>query len=1099
MKKPKFKFELSIGETIELLKGNKVDSSGALTPDPLYTCTGIIDKPNFKLPKELYGKEVSIALYEIVGSFNIFISTTTYSSFMESQNNFTFIRGQQSARIFVKQENLRLDADNFIIYTYNTHPRFSKLSKDISRESGEMYMRAKLKGNLSYGNGAFDKIASLGINNCMVLNISKYNYDTDTYEPYYCTARFTKLDCQFDYDKRSVTPKTEPDDQYTKILSSMNDEYDLIKLNAQRSRATYTIPPMEQYFIQGGKQVTNIIGETYFNTDAELPEPQEGQTENDVLIDHHFSLMWELREIRIHTLQPTLMDDRYDLSFILNTFISSHPGLDSMYAIGPDNCNYEIRTSVQAGAYYTVLFNTATGTPYAYVQGNLSVIALHAGIEFRSIANPSQVIAIVTGTIDYPVWYRTLYFDKSNQIPALHYQLSDDDFAYNGTVYNRISSGFGTDMFVYASASTSFNSPGEHQLFSGYNGYFTDRDVHLNGARIPIPGQSIPDIELLDLPLPREQGQHIIPICSDTWGDISVWVYGKYPSPVRGLGYEFENTSCFTVFAAIRAILEKVAPSVRLLETLQCSEFFYGFYNIITGTKHLYPLITAISNIEAGAYDQAAQTFKVKLKDLFDLLKNALRCYWYIDDDNVMHIEHISWFLNGGTYGQAVAQLDITQEQDIWNRKIFDLGHGELKYSDTELYKRLELSAEEDTTDACSPVNIDIYDASLANTDVSNMPIGDFKVNMDYIFGTASDRSDGAVFMMALLDEEVTPPSLIFSNMRYIVPADLYSDASMLDDAGSQYSIMPTNTYAMPRFLAKYYMYDFPGKSISNPAYAVIQQKKYRVQQIRIPIVKDLQPYGLINTRFGRGLINSISIDFDTQYTDIELLHDSSEYPWAYEEEGAPVPEVLFDKRIYDVGNVYDEGGDYRMFVYPPSVLQLEIPSSSPYATAHSLADLLFTYPEGVNIEAQFRFLPDMLPSTEDLMYVISSSEYPFPVLPIIARYLAITAQYSIHGNEYTIGAGFVDIDLQTGEVTPTSVYTHRYIGRGDYVAICISLQLVSPNVQCTVKIAQAYGGHSVSGYIPYSSINAPGASIALATANYSSLLRYKDVKIIKR
>lgn len=1070
MKKPKFKFQLNINENCSLFYGSKVDNSGQTVNDSAYLRTGFITRSGFKLPEFLYGRRINIAIYEVLENDVVYLRTDSINTFNAQTNSFTFIEGDQCVIIYFEKGSDRYDSKNFTTFTYNVHPVFSSLKKEIAKESSEMYLRAKLRGDIRFQNGTFDKIASLDINNKIVLNIQKFDYQQNAYKPFYQTARFTKIDCEFDYDKRTVKPKTEPDDQYTLVLSALNNEYDLVKLGATRSKTSYDIPALEQFILSDGKQVTNVIGGTFFNTEVDIPEV-ENQTVEQVLYNHNFYPIQNFIEFFMHTTVPHCGGIRSNFSFCYNQVY------DVNTAFGPDNCEYNLVYDTSTRYIYFVdkvtnIKVARSSAQYAWQQGDSPLSLLTLAERFINVSD-NTLFAFVRAKTHYNVWYRVLC--RSNVTPAQgngYFLIDEDDFAYSGTVYNRaVTPVLHTEDLpsVHASSSTSFDR-GEYGLFAGTDGpdYFTNRDV-------------IPNSQY-------EQGQHIIPICSALWGAMSLWVFGRNPARTNGLQYRFTNNSCFTVFSAISAILKKVAPLVKLEESVTSSEFFYSATNPIA-FEQLFPLITHSSNIEAGTFNQSAQKLTIKLKDIFDLLKNALRCYWYIDSNNVMHIEHETWFLNGGSYDYVMPQLDIREHADAWNKQTLDFGHSSIAYNSNDLYKRIVLSADQDTTDACSTVEIDFYDEKLKMTDELSVSIGNFSVNVDYLFATgdASNYSDGVVFMLARLNNSNNNEQN-YSLRQYIVPAEPYTDASMLNDAGQQYSIQPTNVYAMPRYLMNTYVYNFPGEELSSPAYVTRGQKRYRVQEIRVPIENELNEYGIIATRFGNGLINKISIDFDSQYADIVLLHDYLDYPYAFAIQTKYLP-VVYNAREDSSFYIIYSNDSFSIFAHTPRVMI----SSSDSFTARLLY-MLQNYTNGFEIETTFK--------TVNSASQLSVHSFIFNNCDLSVdnsgTFFGIAYKKVTGTTQYEVLFGF--LTKNGDQVTPTQSAGSLISSNGGFVSLRMRLRLVYPNSIFTTIVASAQGNtYASSSVFQFSDLTiGQNDSLWLGTINGAPNILYKDF-IIKQ
>jgi len=105
------------------------------------------------------------------------------------------------------------------------------------------------------------------------------------------------------------------------------------------------------------------------------------------------------------------------------------------------------------------------------------------------------------------------------------------------------------------------------------------------------------------------------------------------------------------LYSAISKLLTQIAPSISHEPTEEYSKFLYGTLNPITNGK-FWLFISQKSNILSGNYDNPAQKAPITLKDLTNMLRDCFRCFWYIEN-NKFKIEHITFFMNGGSYTES--------------------------------------------------------------------------------------------------------------------------------------------------------------------------------------------------------------------------------------------------------------------------------------------------------------------------------------------------------------------------------------------------------------------------------------------------------------
>lgn len=121
--------------------------------------------------------------------------------------------------------------------------------------------------------------------------------------------------------------------------------------------------------------------------------------------------------------------------------------------------------------------------------------------------------------------------------------------------------------------------------------------------------------------------------------------------------------------------MHKIDPLVKFEATAEYSRFFYeGDTSTpiipFDGSRIGYvPFIAPKSNVLKGNYDQAAQKAEITFEQVMNMLRDCFRCYWYIDSNNHLRIEHISYFMKGLSYTSPNIQLDLTKSMINLTRK----------------------------------------------------------------------------------------------------------------------------------------------------------------------------------------------------------------------------------------------------------------------------------------------------------------------------------------------------------------------------------------------------------------------------------------------
>ena len=197
----------------------------------------------------------------------------------------------------------------------------------------------------------------------------------------------------------------------------------------------------------------------------------------------------------------------------------------------------------------------------------------------------------------------------------------------------------------------------------------------------------------------------------------------------------------YSIAVVIKALLNKIDPTIKHEETEEYSQFLYGgTCPIITNRFFVY--ITQKTNILKGDYDQPAQKAEITFEDVMKMLRDCFRCYWYIED-NKFKVEHISFFMNGGSYEyKGGIQLDFTQLTDQFNKQLSSYYQSEVEYEKSDLSSRYEFAWMDDVTDMFGGVTIDVKSNYVQKDKTEEVNISNFSSDVDYMLFNPSNFSD---------------------------------------------------------------------------------------------------------------------------------------------------------------------------------------------------------------------------------------------------------------------------------------------------------------------------------------------------------------------
>ena len=143
----------------------------------------------------------------------------------------------------------------------------------------------------------------------------------------------------------------------------------------------------------------------------------------------------------------------------------------------------------------------------------------------------------------------------------------------------------------------------------------------------------------------------ISPVGKDTWANASIWVQPNdlyYSNILKNCAKTYIIKDCISVSDAIKAIIKKSGLPITHEESPTYRQFLYGENwpgDIGTLQEDRFRVfICQRSNILKSWYSQAAKKIELSLKEILDELAILFRCYWFIDSNNRLRIEHISYF-----------------------------------------------------------------------------------------------------------------------------------------------------------------------------------------------------------------------------------------------------------------------------------------------------------------------------------------------------------------------------------------------------------------------------------------------------------------------
>ena len=770
-------------------------------------------------------------------------------------------------------------------------PHYKQLKKKYAKENSQVFFRESLDGKISLFGADYMLVKNASVEDTLYFYVYRNGV-------LFASASFNKSDCKFDYFKKSVELKLDYNDKYTKIIDAYENTYDLISLAPNITPLTLTKRSVVQIYIQGESIISNYSGGTYW--ESEVDEPIDNQ--DALLRKYYFSKGPKYIEVN-------LQGFNYDIN--------------AVYAgIGNSDCWNAVSTKIVGGKKYkmdcsikfTKLYDARASVPPDMLQSNVLLLSdgQSSGIESsyggaRLFKHDTYRIEIYTGknasgtklyqsdkiygkdgiftlaigsnlypmsrivqpipyadpkpnnfylgdcVVEYQLWGRLLCGTDISKDGTVMYDLPYDDFANARRNYKK------------CIGITGFNS--ENSVIQIYQTQNVSENPTAYGVN---------DYGEYFIPPYTTYGQYFYPLARNSWANTSLWVVFKEET-APGSGFENWNANHYKEYTlknsyhiadVIKALISKIDASISHEKTAEYSQFLYGHSGATAealGGCDIY--ITQKTNVLKGEYDQAAQKAEIKLKQVMEMLRDCFRCYWFIDSQNRLRIEHVSYFMNGLSYENPTSQLDLTVERDKFNKLHPLFCQQEIEFDKTELASRYEFAWMDDVTDSMGNLVVDINDKYVQKDKTDEINIDGFTPDIDYMLFLPDDFSnDGFALILADSDKKVP-----------IVHKRIKSDKQY----GHTYDVYTQNWYASFNQLILHYMEDMPGSGIeyNNIAdYIYVNGLKRCVKHnIEFPSNQlSVDVYKLITTDIGDGCVEEVTSNIDTGMTEVEVRYAPS-------------------------------------------------------------------------------------------------------------------------------------------------------------------------------------------------------------------------------
>lgn len=731
----------------------------------------------------------------------------------------------------------------------DVHPIFDqKLAIKAAYENDSMAFRKKLNGKLTFNLADYSWIMAQDFEN-EIRTVLMKSVDGGQYEDYW-EGSFFRTNCTIDEDHRKIEVSPEVADDYTRIMAGLEHEHNLIDLHPEIEHLKYLQFPMCQLYVWGDKCVTNVVAGMYWNEDCdEVNNKGSMRTLN-------FGKVRNIGVMQVKTEQGS----GYYYGTLPDTMSYSRNLQKIATLICQDN-----GWSVEYYAWY--YYDSGTD------EGYWDITIYHD-------------IYILRNADGQEVW-RTEQQSGSKGENSIVYKdtLSNSYFDFSKSeVYAR---------FLTTKVIDGQTGPirDDDPFYSKADGNYT-RVSYVEGMKIEISprySQNPTKWGRVDQEIEEKRGVRLyfdtpddvsgwIPVGQSKWVGLSYWLEAddtRYLSGETGLINEVILKDSFPLWSCIEKLAQKSDPEVTFKNTSAYSQFFYGsgkylnYNEDVFNVKPAEIMITQITNVLHGEYEVAALRGNMSLKMILDLLRSCFDCYWFIDDQKRLRIEHVSYFKNGGRYsGSPVVGLNMFAQKNLRNNKTWQFMTHEYSFEKETMAARYEYEWANGATDIFNGNPIDIRSRFVQDDKKESVSASNFVADLSYMIASPSSFSDEGWAVMAC--EKVSSSSTFY----YRVVVDKMN-TGVYDKAFHQ---VQNGFLSFARLQPRFLTYDMPAWNIrindkNVKANGISRKKK---QEITIPVGNsEIDPLKLVKTSVGDGQVYEFELNLSARSVKLTLRYDT--------------------------------------------------------------------------------------------------------------------------------------------------------------------------------------------------------------------------------
>ena len=755
--------------------------------------------------------------------------------------------------------------------TYGTRLNVNPIYKDdlgisYEVEGKNKFLRRALSGNVTFIGADYDKIMNFNWQLSLRLVLQK-SVNGGSFSDYW-EGEWQRTDCAITYDDKKIVVTPKVHDAYYNILDKYENEYNLIDLAPEIDRLLYFQRPVLQIYTYATGEVQNVIGNISFKAECDDSGISESDLTGNVL---RFTQISSIKEIQITNGTISSVNHTYS-SAIPYPEIRPMGDAEHSYTFkssdSEDYFIFRIKQGTQAGAYtlYYDFYNSS---------GSLVWSVTYTNVSWSYTLNLIDINVDDTATLSGSSNTATLKCSQIAHIYGRYLTLVDTTSGSGGKVATN-------DPFVDISTNNYpyIYTPNSTQAQTITSAIVSTSRYSKSPTKYGRVEQSVEDIintaagtsgqRYYYLP-PNDSG-YFSPFMESKWGGNSYWLDASVNVEITAMRSLISLNDAFPFWSCIDKLAKQIDPRLSFKNTTDHSNFLYAATNPVSGDTNPYRhlSVTQITNVSRGEYTQAAQKGDATLKWFFDLMKNLFNCFWWVDEQYRIHIEHISYFENGGSYtaGEQAVGKDLTAMYNPRNSKSWSFGLGECTFETDNVASRYEFEWGIGATALFNGNAIEVLSSNIDRKKKEEISVSHFVADMDYVIAAPSEFSNDAWLIMTAHDllhggMETDLVDVPFS--RYVKPD------------GTRYTFEAQNGYLSFAWLQpRYWTYGMSGSLIScnGQNIAAASLDRMRTQKVTVPYEdEEIDVTKLIRTSVGDGQIKRAVFGLESRCAEVTLKY----------------------------------------------------------------------------------------------------------------------------------------------------------------------------------------------------------------------------------